>query len=84
MANDVDYPILHLRVAAEADPGAISRVLERFTNLNVVPRRVLAEWATTGTLHVQVEVGGVSEDMFSLITGKIAQVPSVLHAYWHR
>ncbi len=44
-----DWPVLHLRVSAEPDPGVLARVLERFQNLNVVPRRVLADWATTGT-----------------------------------
>ena len=33
--------LLRLRVTAEADLGALSRVLERFQNLNVVPRRVV-------------------------------------------
>ena len=32
--------LYRLRVTAEADLGALSRVLERFQNLNVVPRRV--------------------------------------------
>jgi hypothetical protein len=79
-----DFKVLHLRVAAEPDPGVLARVLERFQNLNVVPRRVLAEWATTGTLHVEVQVGGISEDMLSLIAAKLGQVPSILNAYWHR
>ena len=76
--------VLHLRVAAEPDPGVLARVLERFQNLNVVPRRVLAEWATTGTVHVEVEICGISEPMLNLIAAKLDQVPSILNAHWHR
>ena len=79
-----DWPVLHLRVAAETDAGALARVLERFQNLNVVPLRVLAEWATTGIVYVEVEVAGVSEDTLDLIAKKILQVPSILNAYWYR
>jgi len=79
-----DWPVLHLRVAADPDPGVLARVLERFQNLNVVPRRVLAEWATTGTLHVEVEICGVSETMLKLIAAKLGQVPSILDTHWHR
>lgn len=79
-----DWPVLHLRVAAEPDPGVLARVLERFQNLNVVPRRVLADWATTGTLHVEVQVSGISETMLNLIAAKLGQVPSILDAHWHR
>ena len=79
-----DLQVLHLRVAAEPDPSVLARVLARFHNLNVVPRRVLAEWASTGTLHVEVQVGGISEDMLNLIAMKLGQVPSILNAYWHR
>ena len=79
-----DWPVLCLRVAAEADPGALARVLERFQNLNVLPRRVIAEWGIAGTLHVQMDVAGLSEEMLTLITAKLAQVPCILNAYWHR
>jgi hypothetical protein len=79
-----DWPVLHLRVAAEADPGALARVLERFQNLNLTPRRVIAEWGINDTLHVQVDIAGVPEDRVSLIAAKIGQVPSIINAYWHR
>ena len=42
--------LLRLRVTAEADLGALSRVLERFQNLNIVPRRVVAEMGTGDVL----------------------------------
>jgi hypothetical protein len=79
-----DWPVLYLRVAADADPGALARVLERFQNLNLTPRRVVAEWGTNDTLHVQVDIAGMSEERVSLIAAKLGQVPSILHAYWHR
>lgn len=74
---------LSLRVAAEPDPSALGRILAHFHNLNIVPRRVVVESATTGLLHVQVEVFGVSERRLSLIAAKIAQQVPVLHAFWH-
>jgi hypothetical protein len=79
-----DWPLLILRVTAEADPGAIARVLERFQNLNLTPRRVLAEWGINETLYVQVDIAGLSEERVSLIAAKLAQVPSIINAYWHR
>jgi hypothetical protein len=78
-----EQALLRLRVVAEADPGALARVLERFQNLNVLPRRVVAEFGSHGAFHIQVDVLGVSEAMLTLITEKIAQVPSVLNAHWH-
>ncbi len=78
-----DWSLFRLRVAADADPGALARVLERFQNLNIVPRRVLAELATTGTLHIELDVAGLPEETVTLITAKLRQVPSILNAHWH-
>lgn len=83
MASPQELALLRLRVVAEADPGALARVIERFQNLNVLPRRVVAEFGSTGAFHIQVDVLGVPEPMLTLITEKIAQVPSVLNAHWH-
>jgi hypothetical protein len=79
-----ESPLLRLRVVADADPGALARVLERFHNLNVLPRRVTGELGTDGTLHIQVDVFGLTEERLTLIAAKIGQVPSVVSAYWHR
>jgi hypothetical protein len=78
------WALLHLRVTAESDPAALARVIERFQNLNIVPRRVVAEWATTDQLHIQVEVAGVPEATVALIAAKLSQVPCIVSAYWHR
>jgi hypothetical protein len=75
---------LCLRVCAEADPGALARILICFQTLNVLPRRVLAELGTAGTLHVRVDVTGLTEQHLSLIAAKVGQVPSIGNAYWHR
>jgi hypothetical protein len=73
-----------LRVVADADPSALARVVERFQNLNVLPRRVVAEFGTNETLHIQVDVFGLSEQQLTLIAAKIAQATSIANVYWHR
>jgi hypothetical protein len=73
-----------LRVVADADPGTIARVLERFQNLNVLPRRVIAEFATNNMLHIQVDVCGLPEEQLKLMAAKIRQSLSVINAHWHR
>ena len=83
MSSD-QWSLLYLRVTAETDPGALARVLERFTNLNIVPRKVIAEWGATDTLHVEVQLTGVAEHTLSVIAAKLAQVPCIVSAYWHR
>ena len=79
-----DLPVLRIRVDAEADPGALARVLERFQNINVVPRRVVAEFATNDRLHVQVDICGLTEEHLTLIAAKIEQTPAVISSYWHQ
>jgi len=75
--------LLRLRVVADADPGAIARVLERFHNLNVIPRRVAAEFAIDGAMHMEVDVLGLSESQMEFIAAKVRQSISVTSAYWH-
>ena len=77
-------PLLRLRVIAEADPQSLSRVLERFSNLHITPRRVHAERGCNDVLHIEVDVAGLSEDRMTLITGKVSQATLVLSACWHR
>jgi prephenate dehydratase len=78
------YTHLRLRVAAEDDPGAVARLLGYFHNLNITPRRIEAEFATTGLVHVQIDLCGMSEARLTLIAAKIAQHVPVVNAYWHR
>ena len=75
---------LCLRVSADADPGALARVLTCFQTLNVVPRRVVAELGTAGMLYIRIDVTGLTEGHLSLIAAKVGQVPCVGNAYWHR
>jgi hypothetical protein len=75
--------VLRLQVTAEADPGALARVLERFHNLNVLPRRVVAEFGVNDLLHIQIDLVGLEEARLSNITAKIGQITTVLRAYWH-
>ena len=84
MDSPQSYSRRRLQVVADADPGAIARVVERFQNLNIVPRRVSAEFASNDLLHIEVEVCGVSDEQLMLIAGKIRQAPCVVNAYWHR
>jgi hypothetical protein len=76
--------VLCLRVTAEADPGALPRVLANFQHLNVLPRRVIAEMGSEKLLHVRIDVAGVTEARLSVMAAKLEQIPTVLSAYWHR
>jgi hypothetical protein len=73
-----------LQVVADADPGALARVVERLLNLNIIPRRVTAEFASNDILHIEVDVCGLPDEQLALIAGKIRQAPCVVNAYWHR
>ena len=75
--------LLCLRVSTDGDPSVLTRLLGHFHNLNVMPRRVVAEFGSNSQLHVTVDVSGLSEERLTLITAKVGQNPSVLNAYWH-
>lgn len=75
--------LLRLRVTAEADLGALSRVLERFQNLNIVPRRVVAEMGSGDVLYIQVDIVGIAEERLSHIAAKLASTLCIRDAYWH-
>ena len=77
------FSLLRLRVVAEADSGALMRVLERFQNLGVLPRRVIAEFTTTDSLSIQLDVAGMEESRLTLIAAKLGEMPCVTQAYWH-
>jgi hypothetical protein len=75
--------LLRLRVVADADPGAIVRVLERFQALNVVPRRVVAEFGIGDIIHIEVDVFGLPKTQMDLVAAKLRESVSVTRAYWH-
>jgi hypothetical protein len=84
MDSSQPYSRRRLRVVADADPCTIARVVERFQNLNIVPRRVIAEFSSNDILHIEVDVCGLPDEQLSLIVGKIRQAPCIVNAYWHR
>jgi len=83
MGSFESLSLLRLRVVAEADAGVLMRVLERFQNLGVLPRRVIAEFTTTDALNIQLDVAGLEEARLSLIAAKVGELPCVTQAYWH-
>ena len=84
METQQPYSRRRLQVVADADPGALARVVERLQNLNIIPRRVTAEFASNDILHIEVDVCGLPDEQLALIAGKIRQAPCVVNAYWHR
>ena len=84
METQQPYSRRRLQVVADADPGALARVVERLQNLNIIPRRVTAEFASNDMLHIEVDVCGLPDEQLALIAGKIRQAPCVVNAYWHR
>jgi hypothetical protein len=83
MGNVESFSLLRLRVVAEADAGVLMRVLERFQNLGVLPRRVIAEFSSADSLNIQLDVAGLEEARLSLIAAKLGEMPCVTQAYWH-
>jgi hypothetical protein len=83
MGNVESFSLLRLRVVAEADAGALMRVLERFQNLGILPRKVIAEFTTTDSLSIQLDVAGLEESRLTLIAAKLGELPCVTRAYWH-
>jgi hypothetical protein len=73
-----------LQVVADPDPGAISRVIERFQHLNIVPRRLTAEFSSNHLLHIAVDICGLPDEQLTLIACKIRQAPCIVNAYWYR
>jgi hypothetical protein len=77
------YSRRRLRVLADADPGAIARVVERFQNLKIIPRRLIAESSSNDLLHIEVDVCGIPDEQPAFIEAKIRQSTCILNAYWH-
>jgi hypothetical protein len=73
-----------LRVTTDADPGVVARVVERFQNLNVLPRRVVAEADINNRFSIEVDVLGMPIAQMTLLAAKLRQNTSVLNVHWHR
>jgi hypothetical protein len=69
-----------VHVSAERDPGVLLRVLERFSNLNLIPQQFNAAYDANDQILIEIEVGPMSSDMLALIVAKIGQLPAVLDA----
>jgi hypothetical protein len=82
--SSLTVSLFRLRVVADTDPGAIARVIERFQNLNVLPRRVIAEFGIDQIIHIQVDVCGLPEEQLKLIAAKISSATSIVSAHWQR
>jgi hypothetical protein len=78
-----EYLRRRLQVVADADPGAIARVVERFQNLNIIPRRLTAEFSSNELLYIEVDVCGISDEHLALIA-RIRQATSIVNARWCR
>jgi hypothetical protein len=76
--------LFRLRVVADADPAALTSVLGRFQNLNIIPRQVIAELGSNDTLHIVIDILGLTDAQLALIANKVREAPSIVNAYWHR
>lgn len=83
MCSQESFSLLRLRVVADSDPSAIAAVVQRFQNLNIVPRRVCAEFGVDDRIHIEVDVFGVTPAQLSLIAGKVGQSPVIRQVHWH-
>lgn len=70
--------LFRLHVVAESDPSALARVIERFQQLNIVPRRVLAELDDAGFLNICVDVEDLKLDAALFIAAKVGQMPCIV------
>jgi hypothetical protein len=72
-----------VRVVAEAEPSTLVRLLGRLQNLNITPRRVSAEFNSTGRLYIDIDLCGVAAAQLIVFTAKTRQDVCVLEAHWH-
>jgi|SRR5882724_4802993 len=72
--------VRRLLVLAERDQGVLLRVLERFSNLNIIPDRVNAVCGPSDQIVIEIAVIDIPAATCTLIVAKIAQLPAVLDA----
>ena len=71
-----------LKVLAEADPGAIARVLQPFQSRNIVPHRVRIDRIGEDYLEIAVDVAtaDIQPDALQRIAAQLGQLPDVMVA----
>lgn len=71
-----------LKVIADADPGAIARILQPFHSLNIVPFSVRVDRVGNAYLEVGVEITAADllPEAFQAIVAKLGQLPNVMAA----
>ena len=71
-----------LKVVAEADPGALVRVLQFFQGRNIVPRRAFSLRIAREIIEIEVEVdpADCTEEAFRAVVAKVDQLPIVIAA----
>ncbi len=82
LARNVHTQTRRLKVIAEADPGALARILQPFQILNIVPLRFEAARIGEAYLEVCVDVHAdeLAAESFAQINAKLGQLPIVLTA----
>jgi hypothetical protein len=71
-----------LKVVAEADPGALVRVLQFFQGRNIVPRRAASLRIAREIIEIEVEVDAAdcTDEAFRAVVAKVDQLPIVIAA----
>ena len=74
--------VWQLRILAEADPGALVRVLQLFQARNLVPRRITAARVDIEFLEIWIDIdpADCAQEAFRLVVAKIGELPIVITA----
>jgi hypothetical protein len=70
--------VRRIRVLAERDPGVLLRVLERFSNVNIVPDRFNAVCGPGGQILIEIEPMDIPAAASCSVVATIGQVPALL------
>lgn len=71
-----------LSVSAERDPSMLVRVLTYFLILNILPRKVVAEFNAEEMQLIRIEANDITAKQVSVIAAKINQLPTVESVHW--
>jgi prephenate dehydratase len=73
---------MRLKVVAEADPGALVRVLQFFQVRSVIPRRTIVRRLGAELLEIEIDVDAAdcAPEVFRVVIAKINELPIVLDA----